>query len=118
MTDRPRHLDDAGEPGSGSDKAPGQEQPVGRVVVFGDSDFASNQFFNAGANSLLFLNSLNWASQEESLINLTPKVPTTRALNIVGGFTMNLIFFLTVVVMPGTVLLIGLLVWVVRRRHT
>ena len=90
----------------------------GRVVVYGDSDFASNQFSNAGANSLLFLNSLNWASQEESLINLTPKVPTNRALNIVGGFTMNLIFFLTVVVMPGAVLLIGVLVWVVRRRHT
>ncbi len=90
----------------------------GRIVVFGDSDFASNQFFNAGANSLLFLNSVNWASQEESLINLTPKVPTTRTLNIVGGFGMNLIFFLTVVVMPGAVLLIGVLVWVVRRRHT
>jgi ABC-type uncharacterized transport system involved in gliding motility auxiliary subunit len=88
-----------------------------RVVVFGDSDFASNQFSNAGANSLLFLNSVNWASQEDSLINLTPKVPTTRTLNIVGGFTMNLIFFITVIVMPGTVFLIGLLVWALRRRH-
>jgi ABC-type uncharacterized transport system involved in gliding motility auxiliary subunit len=88
-----------------------------RVVVFGDSDFASNQFANAGANSLLFLNSVSWASQEESLINLTPKVPTTRTLNIVGGFTMNLLFFITVVVMPGTVFLTGLLVWALRRRH-
>jgi ABC-type uncharacterized transport system involved in gliding motility auxiliary subunit len=90
----------------------------GRVVVFGDSDFASNQFTNAGANSLLFLNSVNWASQEESLINLTPKVPTNRTLNIVGGLTMNLIFFVTVVVMPGAVLLIGIVVWAVRRRQT
>ena len=90
----------------------------GRVVVFGDSDFASNQFANAGANSLLFLNSVNWGAQEESLINLTPKVPTNRTLNIVGGLTMNLIFFVTVVVMPGTVLLIGIVVWALRRRQT
>jgi ABC-type uncharacterized transport system involved in gliding motility auxiliary subunit len=92
----------------------------GRVVVFGDSDFASNRFANLGgaANSLLFLNSLNWGSQEESLINLTPKVPTNRTLNIVGGLTMNLIFFITVVVMPGTVLLIGIVVWALRRRQT
>jgi hypothetical protein len=30
---------------------------------------------------------------------------------------MNLIFFITVIVMPGTVLALGLLVWALRRRH-
>ncbi len=88
-----------------------------RVVVYGDSDFSSNQFINAGANSLLFLNSVSWAALEESLINLTPKVPTTRTLNIVGSFTMNLIFLITVVVLPGAVVVLGVVMWFLRRRH-
>jgi ABC-type uncharacterized transport system involved in gliding motility auxiliary subunit len=88
-----------------------------RVVVFGNSGFAANQFFDLGANSLLFINSVNWASLDESLINLTPKVPTTRTLNIVSGFTMNLIFFIVVIVMPVAVAIMGIAVWFMRRQH-
>lgn len=88
-----------------------------RLVVFGDSDFADDQYFDLGANSLLFLNSVNWASLEESLINLSPKVPTTRTLTIVSNLTVNLILLITVFVMPACVVVMGIVVWFMRRRH-
>ena len=88
------------------------------MVVFGNSRFADNEFFNVGAaNPLLFVNTVNWASLDESLINLTPKVPATRTLNIVSGFTMNLIFFIVVIVMPVFVAIMGIAVWFMRRQH-
>jgi hypothetical protein len=44
-------------------------------------------------------------------------VPTTRTLNIVSGFTMNLIFFIVVIVMPVAVAIMGIAVWFMRRQH-
>lgn len=89
-----------------------------RLVVFGDSDFAANDASQAGANSLLFLNSINWATAEEGLINLTPKVPTTRTLTLQDPLTFYLIFFIVVIVLPLGVLVLGGVVWFLRRRHT
>jgi ABC-type uncharacterized transport system involved in gliding motility auxiliary subunit len=88
-----------------------------RLVVFGDSDFAANDASQVGANSLLFLNSINWATAEESLINLTPKIPTTRSLTLTDPLTLNLIFFFVVIVLPLGVLVLGGVVWFLRRRH-
>jgi ABC-type uncharacterized transport system involved in gliding motility auxiliary subunit len=88
-----------------------------RLVVFGDSDFASNSFADQGANANLLANSVNWVTVEESLINLTPKVPTTRSLVLTNALTGNFIFFLTVVLMPLAVLIAGGVVWFQRRRH-
>jgi ABC-type uncharacterized transport system involved in gliding motility auxiliary subunit len=89
-----------------------------RVVVFGDADFASNFFADAGvANANLLANSVNWVTVEESLINLTPKIPTTRTLSLTNAVTANLIFLLVVVVMPLIVLILGGVVWFQRRRH-
>ena len=88
-----------------------------RLVVFGDSDFAVNAFAEQGANANLVANSLNWATVEESLINLTPKIPTTRSLGLMDALSVNLIFLITVVVMPLVVLVLGGVVWFQRRRH-
>jgi hypothetical protein len=88
-----------------------------RLVVYGDSDFASNAFADQGANANLVANSVNWVTVEESLINLTPKTPTTRTLVLTNAMTGNFIFLLTVVLMPLAVLVIGGVVWFQRRRH-
>jgi len=90
----------------------------GRVAVFGDSDFASNAFADSGANANLFVNAVNWVTVEDTLINLTPKVPTSRSLVLTDALAVNLIFFAVVVVMPLTVLVLGGVVWFQRRRHT
>ncbi len=88
-----------------------------RIVVFGDSNFATNAYAEQGANGQLFLNALNWATTEESLINLTPKTPTTRTIILTEALTVNLIFLVTVIIMPLAVLVGGVVVWVIRRRH-
>jgi hypothetical protein len=87
------------------------------VVVFGDSEFAGNTWAALGGNARLFGGSLNWVAKDETLINITPKVPTTRSLAVLSSLTLNLIFLITVVAMPLAVLVIGGVVWFQRRRH-
>jgi ABC-type uncharacterized transport system involved in gliding motility auxiliary subunit len=88
-----------------------------RLVVYGDSDFASDTFANQGANANLFANSVNWATVEESLINLTPRVPATRTMALTDVTSVRTIFLVTVVLMPLMVVALGAIVWYQRRRH-
>lgn len=89
----------------------------GRLVVFGDSDFASDASYQAYANGDLFVNSVDWAAKQENLINLTPKNSTQRLLLPPQQITMNLILLGTVFILPGMVLLSGITVWLERRRR-
>jgi ABC-type uncharacterized transport system involved in gliding motility auxiliary subunit len=88
-----------------------------RVVVFGDSDFASNNLNSQTIGGRLLVSSVNWVAKEENLIGITPRVPTTRTMVPLETITLNLIAFVTVLVMPLTVLLIGGVVWFQRRRR-
>ena len=46
----------------------------GRLVVFGDSDFATNQYFDyQGNGDLQLLNALSWLPEDESLISIRPR---------------------------------------------
>ena len=87
-------------------------------MVFGDSDFATNNVTSQVlANGTLLVNAVNWVTIEESLINLTPKTPTQRTFNLTNALTVNLIAALTVIVMPLLVLVFGGIMWFQRRRH-
>ena len=90
-----------------------------RLVVFGDAGFASNRFANANEvlNAELFVNSVNWATADESLINLTPKIPTTRIVTRFDALTDNLILLVVVIIVPLVVVVLGGVVWFIRRRH-
>ena len=87
----------------------------GRVVVFGDSDFASDGFFMDYANSDLLVNATDWAAGQEDLINLTPKDTTQRIMLPPQSVTMNLLLLGIVIVLPGLALLGGIVVWIQRR---
>ena len=95
-----------------------------RMVVFGDADFASDakfanqSLYNLGANANLFVNSVNWATTEENLLNLTLKTPTSRSLQVVDNVTVVVIGLITVIGMPVLVLVLGGVMWFQRRRHT
>ncbi len=88
-----------------------------RVVIFGDSDFAGNGAASQGANANLVVNALNWATLDETLISLVAKVPTERTLQLLDALTANTIFFVTVIAMPLAVVVLGGVVWFIRRRH-
>ncbi len=93
----------------------------GRLVVFGDADFASNAFFVSPGNSLangdMFINAVDWAVGQEELINLTPRERTQRFMIPPQPYVMNLILLLVVFVIPGAVLTSGIVVWVRKRRR-
>ena len=88
-----------------------------RIVVVGDSDFASNTFQSAYGNPDLFLNMMDWAVGQENLINLTPKSSTTRTLNLpaIPYFT-GILYLVTYGILPLTPLVAGIVVFIRRRR--
>jgi ABC-type uncharacterized transport system involved in gliding motility auxiliary subunit len=88
-----------------------------RVVVFGDADFANDTFYSQFGNGDLFVNAVDWATEQEDLINLTPKESTNRLLIPPQPYAMNLILLGTIFVIPGIVLLSGIGVWIQRRRR-
>jgi ABC-type uncharacterized transport system involved in gliding motility auxiliary subunit len=85
-----------------------------RLVVFGDSDFASNNFFNFQANGDLFLNSISWLAEEEDLVSIRPRDPADRRLVLTEAQS-RLIFTFSVIVLPALVLGMAVTVYVKRR---
>ena len=88
-----------------------------RVVVFGDSDFAANANFSSFGNGDLIVNSIDWAAEQEQLINLTPKNPVQRVLVAPQRYTMGLILFSSVFLLPLLLLVAGVSVWFQRRKR-
>ncbi len=89
----------------------------GRLVVVGDANFASDDYYTQYGNGDFFINSVDWAAQQDNLINLTPKASTQRMLLPPQNYVMNLLLFGTVFVMPGAVLFSGIMVWINRRKR-
>jgi ABC-type uncharacterized transport system involved in gliding motility auxiliary subunit len=88
--------------------------PTARLVVYGDSDFASNALASALANLDLFANSVNWLAQDESLISIRAKPPTNRMLSMTSSEQI-LALISSLVFLPLAVLLAGAVVWWRRR---
>jgi ABC-type uncharacterized transport system involved in gliding motility auxiliary subunit len=88
-----------------------------RLVVFGDSDFAANVHFFNYANGDMLVNSIDWATGQEGLIDLTPKQPTQRFVVPPSSLAQRLILLLTVFAIPGTVSILGVRMALQRRRR-
>ncbi|OFZ65684.1 MAG: hypothetical protein A2V79_04315 [Betaproteobacteria bacterium RBG_16_56_24] len=86
----------------------------GKILVTGDSDFASNKFMKAGNKDFL-LNMLNWLAEEHTLISIRKKEPgmTPLLLTAVQG---KIVFWLSVVIVPSLLLVTALGVTARRRR--
>ena len=88
----------------------------GKILVTGDSDFASNKFMKAGNKDFL-LNMLNWLAEEHVLISVRRKEPglTPLLMTPVQG---KIVFWLSVVIVPSLLLVTGLGITARRRRST
>ena len=85
-----------------------------RLVLFGDSDFASNAYFNSVANGDLLLMTIGWLAEEADLIAIRPRDVEDRRINVT--FTQSrLIFWGTVVLFPLATLIFGTTIWLRRR---
>src|SRR5207245_2234408 len=93
----------------------------GRMVVVGDSDFASDAYLDLLGNRDLALNAAAWAAGEESLAGTrTKKVPEViRPLSplVLTEGQARAIFLTGVVIEPGMVLLVGSTLVGLRRRR-
>ena len=85
--------------------------------VFGDADFATDVNYRFYGNMDLFVNAVDWASGEEELIDLTPKAYTQRFLVPPQPTLVNIIFLFTVIVIPGSALIAGIVAWIQRRKR-
>jgi len=88
-----------------------------RLVVFGDSDFAKDSFFSQYGNGDLIINAIDWASYQETLINLTPKNTVNRIMLPPKKYTLGLILLGSVFLLPGAFIVAGVVVWFQRRRR-
>jgi ABC-type uncharacterized transport system involved in gliding motility auxiliary subunit len=105
-------LANAPAPKPGDD--PNAPKPETRVVVLGDSDFASNSVLGIQGNRDLFMNIVGWLSQQENLISIRPKEPDDRRITMTSTVQTN-IQILALLVIPGVVFASGVYTWWRRR---
>ncbi|MEP7338117.1 MAG: Gldg family protein [Acidobacteriota bacterium] len=86
------------------------ENKEARLLVIGDSDFASNQAFRFQRNGDLFMNSINWLAQDEDLISIRPKSATSRSVTM-SEAQQRTFFWLVVLFMPLAVIGAGGYIW-------
>ncbi|NLC56560.1 MAG: GldG family protein [Armatimonadetes bacterium] len=87
-----------------------------RLVVVGNSSFASNAAFQAMnlSDAAFFLNAVNWLAEEEALVNIPPKTPERNTVTLLPNQA-RWIALTTILIIPVGVLLFGVGVWWRRR---
>jgi ABC-type uncharacterized transport system involved in gliding motility auxiliary subunit len=72
------------------------------AIIFGDSDFLTNQLFFQGINRDLAMNAISFLTKERDLISLRPKHPKAnrviltsvdQAMTVIGGVLLPIILF-------------------------
>ncbi|MEI7849444.1 MAG: hypothetical protein WCK35_26840, partial [Chloroflexota bacterium] len=88
----------------------------GRLVVFGDSEFAANALYKVG-NGEILLNSIDWAAQQEKLISLTPKNNPDRTYTPPGSLGLIAIILVSLCALPLLIIAGGITTWYARRKR-
>jgi ABC-type uncharacterized transport system involved in gliding motility auxiliary subunit len=102
------------KPGEKAAETPKPREKEARLAVVGDSDFVKNRYYGLSGNGNFFLNIVNWLTEESDLISIQPKTQTPRTL-LLSPAQGRLIFFVSVVILPLLILVLGLGVWLRRR---
>ena len=86
-----------------------------RLVVFGNSAFATNQYLANAGNSNLALNAVNWLANQVQALGIAPRSPEQVQL-FLSESQMSRVLLISLIVMPGCAILLGVAVWWRRRR--
>jgi len=92
---------------------PAPKEP--RLVVYGDSDFASNQALEAYHNRDLFVNSVNWLIGDVEAIAVRPVKSRASRLQLTEA-QFSQIRALSLFVLPELIAIAGVFAWWSRRR--
>ena len=85
-----------------------------RIVVIGDSDFASNAFFHFQGNGDLFLNCISWLAEQGDIIAIREKEPENNRLSITVQQS-RIIFWVGVIFLPLVIFIFGIITYFQRR---
>ncbi|HEY9159411.1 GldG family protein [Candidatus Binatus sp.] len=85
-----------------------------RMVVFGSTEFADNQYATQFFNRDFFVNSADWLTGEENSISIRPRsIRASRFRLTTGQF--SIVFAFAVLLLPEMLLIAGIVVWWERR---
>ncbi len=89
-------------------------QGEARLVVLGDTDIANNQYIGEFFNRDFIMNCIDWLAGESSSITIRPRTLRASRFNLtVQEF--DVVFVLSVLLLPELLLIIGCAVWWERR---
>jgi ABC-type uncharacterized transport system involved in gliding motility auxiliary subunit len=85
-----------------------------RLLVFGDTEFANNQYLDNFFNRDFFMNSADWLVGETNAISIRPRTMRASrfALTVVQ---FSIVFALSVLLLPELLIIAGITVWWRRR---
>ncbi|MGE5378096.1 MAG: GldG family protein [Bacteroidota bacterium] len=89
----------------------------GRVVIFGTSEFAVDQIFDRYGNGDMFVNSVDWAAEQENLASITPKNTPQRTFIPPSQLYWVFILLTSIILIPGLIVLAGVSTWLARKRQ-
>jgi ABC-type uncharacterized transport system involved in gliding motility auxiliary subunit len=85
------------------------------LAIFGDSDFASNAYFQNEGNANIFLNTINYLAEEDDLISIRPKDFDDRRVTLTQA-EVSTLFYLIVIAIPLLVVITGVIFYIRRGR--
>jgi ABC-type uncharacterized transport system involved in gliding motility auxiliary subunit len=89
----------------------------GRVVVFGNSYFAIDGNFDVYGNGNMFINSVDWAAEQDDLPGITTRPPTDRVFTPPSQIGFLILMLVAIIVVPGMVVFSGVSAWISRRKR-
>ncbi len=88
---------------------------ISRLIVIGNSGFASNSWLGQQFNKDFFINSVNWLTKnDDSTLSISPKEPKNRRINL-SPIQSLIITLMAVVIMPFLALTTAGIIWWKRR---
>ncbi len=99
--------------GKPSEEAGGEKKSGFEAVIFGDSDFISNQALLAGVNRDLALNAMAFLANQKDLISIKPKIPKGSMVTLTGTARLGVI--IAGLALPVILLISAGVMWFRRR---
>lgn len=91
------------------------EKKTARIAVFGTSLIAANKYLSALFDKDLVMNTVSWLAKEENLITIRPKKENNQQMFLTAAQG-NMIFYLTVVLIPVLLFFGGILAYIRMKR--
>lgn len=86
-----------------------------RIVIIGDSDFASNAYLGQGGNLDITISIINWLVKEDAFVSIPNRTNLDGTLNLSKTEQM-IIGFSFLLIIPVGLMLTGLIIWFKRRK--